>query len=179
VVGEVEDVGAHVHERATARPDDRAVEPERVTKSISAETTFDCDIADTAALAAELWPLCETVARRLRDAELAAGGVTLKLKTTDFRLLTRAHRLPTPTQRAELLFREGLRLLDREATGATPFRLIGIGTDALVGAREADPPDLFEDGPTRGVRLDEAVGELRAKLGAGAIIKGSVWPPKR
>ncbi|MGQ0676359.1 MAG: DNA polymerase IV, partial [Rhodospirillales bacterium] len=86
--------------------DDRRVEPDRPTKSISAETTFDTDHADAGFLKAELWPLCETVARRLKDGALAAGSVTLKLKTAKFKILTRQRRLGVPTQLASTLYRD-------------------------------------------------------------------------
>jgi DNA polymerase-4 len=170
-------MGRRLHRFARGE-DERRVEPERVTKSISAETTFDRDIAEPKELAAELWPLCETVARRLVAAGLAAGGVTLKLKTPAFRIITRAHRLPAPTQRAELLFREGLRLLEREAGGA-PYRLIGIGADALADAREADPPDLFDEAQQRETRIETTLAELRRRLGDGAVAKGRGFEPKR
>jgi DNA polymerase IV len=138
-------MGRRLHRFARGE-DDRAVEPERVTKSISAETTFERDLAEPADLAAALRPLCETVARRLGAAGLAASGVTLKLKTSAFRLVTRSHRLAAPTQRAERIFREGVRLLERETRGE-PYRLIGIGADSLADAVEADPPDLFDRAP--------------------------------
>jgi DNA polymerase-4 len=123
--------------------DDRKVTPDEPTKSISAETTFDHDVAAQSALAAELAPLAETVAQRLARAGLAGTTVTLKLKSADFRLRTRARTLDQPTQRVDVLLRTGLALLEREIDG-TLFRLIGIGADGLVDAREADPPDLFE-----------------------------------
>jgi DNA polymerase-4 len=170
-------MGRRLHRFARGE-DERRVEPERITKSVSAETTFDRDIAEPQALADELRPLCETVARRLVAAGLAAGGVTLKLKTPSFRIITRAHRLPTPTQRAELLFRAGLRLLEREAEGA-PYRLIGIGADALADAREADPPDLFDEAPQREGQLDTALAELRRRLGDDAVAKGPGFERKR
>jgi DNA polymerase-4 len=170
-------MGRRLHRFARGE-DERRVEPERITKSVSAETTFDRDIAEPKELAAELWPLCETVARRLVAAGLAAGGVTLKLKTPAFRIITRAHRLPAPTQRAELLFREGLRLLEREAGGA-PYRLIGIGADALADAREADPPDLFDKAQQRDTRIETTLAELRRRLGDGAVAKGRGFEPKR
>jgi DNA polymerase-4 len=84
--------------------DDRDVSPVSVSKSISAETTFDRDLSDLAQLRGELWPLCETVARRLKAADLAGGSVTLKLKTDAFKLLTRSSRLTDPTQLAERLY---------------------------------------------------------------------------
>src|SRR5438445_2301841 len=78
--------------------DDRAVDAHAPTHSISAETTLAQDEADAAALAHTLWPLCERVSARLKQAALAAGTVTLKLKTADFRLRTRSCRLASPYQ---------------------------------------------------------------------------------
>ncbi|MDE0372578.1 MAG: DNA polymerase IV, partial [Rhodospirillales bacterium] len=60
--------------------DDRPVDPNRAAKSVSSEITLDEDIADPERLRPILWQLAETLARRLRKAGLAAGGVTLKLK---------------------------------------------------------------------------------------------------
>ncbi|HEX7968691.1 MAG TPA: DNA polymerase IV, partial [Stellaceae bacterium] len=122
--------------------DDRAVDPDPPMKSISAETTFARDIAPYEQLAEELRPLCESLARRLARAERAAAGITLKLKTSDFRVLTRSRQLADPTLRAETLYRAALPLLRAEADG-TAFRLIGIGADRLAEAALADPPDLF------------------------------------
>jgi DNA polymerase-4 len=123
--------------------DDRAVDPDTPVKSISAETTFDRDIAVLDGLAAELRALCDNLARRLVRADRAAGGVTLKLKTADFRILSRSRRLADPTQRADALFRAAVPLLAEEVDGRTAFRLIGIGSDRLAEATLADPPDLF------------------------------------
>src|SRR5438874_10774713 len=116
-----------------ARGDDnRRVDPEGRARSISAETTFARDEADAEALARTLWPLCEKVATRLKQGGLAAGTVTLKLKTADFRLRTRSRRLPDPTQLADTLFRTARHLLSGEVDGTTKFRLIGVGADGLV-----------------------------------------------
>ena len=122
--------------------DERKVTTDAPTKSISAETTFTRDSAVFEAISDELAPLCETVARRLVQAGLAAGGVSLKLKTGDFRLRTRARKLADPTQRAEILFRTASSLLEREIDG-TLFRLVGVGAESLAPAELADPPDLF------------------------------------
>ena len=123
--------------------DDRPVKADREAKSISAETTFDQDICEFRPLELRLWRLAEKVSARLKAEALAGTTVTLKLKTADFRLRTRAKTLDQPTQRVDVLLRTGLALLEREIDG-TLFRLIGIGADGLVDAREADPPDLFE-----------------------------------
>ena len=66
----------------------------------------------------------------------------LKLKTSDFRLLTRSRSLPHPTQRADIIFENAGALIDREADGRT-YRLIGVGIGDLGEALAADPTDLF------------------------------------
>jgi DNA polymerase-4 len=124
--------------------DDRAVLAHTRTRSISAETTFVRAQADKESLTRALRPLCEQVAARLREAGLAAGAVTVKLKTADFRLRTRSRRLADPTQLADTLFAAAVLLLAAEADGITRFRLVGIGADALVGATAADLPTLFD-----------------------------------
>jgi DNA polymerase-4 len=156
--------------------DDRKVDPDGPTKSISAETTFDSDIGAAAALARELWPLCEKVAERLKRHKLAGRGVTLKLKTSDFRIVTRTRRLAQPTQLAETLYQTALPLLEAEAGGPT-YRLIGIGAADLGDAAEADPPDLFDRASHRRAEVERAIDAVRAKLGADAIVKGRALAP--
>jgi len=152
--------------------DDRRVDPDGETKSISAETTFAQDQADGATLARILWPLCEKVSARLKDAHLAAGTVTLKLKTADFRLRTRSRALADPTQLADTLFEAAERLLRAEADGATRFRLIGVGADRLVDAAGADLPTLFDAEKGGPRRLAEAIDALRERHGPQAVQRG-------
>ena len=122
--------------------DDREVVADRPAKSISAETTFESNLRHAGQLAEALHPLCDRVASRLAHAGLAGRTVVLKLKTADFQVLTRHHRLADPTCRAEVLFRAAMPLITREANGRA-FRLIGIGVTDLCTASLADPPDLF------------------------------------
>jgi DNA polymerase-4 len=151
--------------------DDRRVEPNAPTKSVSAETTFDDDTAAPEALLTQLWPLCEKVSARLKKAGLAGGGVTLKLKTAQFQQLTRSRRLATPTQMAEVIYRAAAPLLEREADGRR-FRLIGVGASDIGEGELADPPDLFDPERERQTRVETAIDAVRAKLGEGAIAKG-------
>jgi DNA polymerase-4 len=157
---------------ARARGEDaRAVNPDRETKSISAETTFETDIAARDALEAPLWSLCEKLARRLKEKDLAAMGVTLKLKTAAFATRTRAVRLPQPTCLPEVLFAAARPMLAKEADG-TAFRLVGIGAQPLAPAAEADRGDLADpEAPKRAARW-AAVEALRARFGEGAVVKG-------
>jgi DNA polymerase-4 len=164
-------MGSHLFHLARGE-DSRPVDPDGEAKSISAETTFDTDIAEPEALLQELWPLCEKVSERLKHAELSGQVVHLKLKTAGFKLVSRQLRLPAPTQLAETLYRTGETLLRREADGALRFRLIGIGADDLHDAAEADPPDLADPDAARRRKVEEAIDEVRRKLGDAAIVKG-------
>ena len=156
-----------------ARGDDaRHVEATSRTKSISAETTFARDESDFDALSKTLWPLCEEVSGRLKNSGLAAGTATLKLKTSDFRIRTRSRKLADPSQLADTLFRTARRLLAVEADGATRFRLIGVGADALVSAEVADLPTLFDREDGRPRRLEQAVDAIRGRHGDEAVKLG-------
>jgi DNA polymerase-4 len=151
--------------------DSRHVEPDAPAKSVSAETTFNEDLSERAALEAELWPLAEAVSRRLKKGELAARSVVLKLKTADFRLLTRRRRLTDPTQLAAVLYEAALLLLAAETNGQR-FRLSGIGTDDLVAGALADPPDLLNERRQRQQAVERAIDEVRERMGREAIRMG-------
>ena len=148
--------------------DDRPVRAEREAKSISAETTFDHDIADFRPLELRLWRLAEKVSARLKSNGLAGSTVTLKLKTADFRIRTRAQSLSHPTQLAGRIFAAGRDLLARETDG-TMFRLIGIGLSALCDADGADFADLID---RRSAEAEQAIDRSRERFGDEAVIKG-------
>jgi DNA polymerase-4 len=122
--------------------DDRRVTPWRPAKSISAETTFRQDTGSADRLREIAAPLCERVAAQLARKGLAGRSVVLKLKTSDFRILTRTRGFAHPTQRAALIFESIADLIGKEADGRT-FRLIGVGVADLAEADAADPADLF------------------------------------
>ena len=160
-----------------ARGDDsRTVSPGSATKSISAETTFEVDLSELDDLAPVLWRLSEKVATRLKAANLAAAGITLKLKTSDFRQMTRSARLSDPTVLAEILYRSAMSLLQRETNGQR-FRLIGIGAAGLTDAAKADPADLIDGDRAHWTQLEQAMDKVRGRFGAPAIERGRGWKP--
>jgi DNA polymerase-4 len=151
--------------------DDRKVTPEREAKTVSAETTFDADIRDRAELEPILWRMAEKTAARLRKAELAGRGVTLKLKTADFRIITRARQLNEPTQLAKRLYETARDLLATEPEGVA-YRLIGVGAHDLTVGSEADHGDLADPQTPRDAAVERAVEKLRGKFGGEAVIRG-------
>lgn len=116
--------------------DKRAVNPHRDSKSVSAETTFDTDISNRDELLSYLFALSEKVGRRLRRDALSGSTVTLKLKTPDFKLITRSRQLAAPTQIGKRIYEVGRELLLAEPDRRR-YRLIGIGISHLD---EASPP---------------------------------------
>jgi len=148
--------------------DSRKVDPERDTKSVSAETTFERDIGEFRPLEQCLWELTERVSMRLKANALAGSTVTLKLKSADFKIRTRARSLSAPTQLASRIFAAGRDLLSHEV-GTTRFRLIGIGVSNLEDATGDDPADLLD---RRAAEAEHAVDRLRSKFGRSAVLKG-------
>ncbi len=160
--------------------DVRAVDPVRSDKSISAETTFDTDLIGTAELERHLWRCAEEVAKRLREADLAAAGVVLKLKDSRFAVRTRAQRLAQPTRLPDTLFAHARALLAREADG-TAYRLIGLGAQPLAAGPDADRPDLADPDSLRRIARQEAIEALRGRFGEAAIGRGrgaALRPPR-
>ena len=157
--------------------DHRKVSPERDGKNVSAETTFEVDISDYETLARRLWLLSEKVSGRLKAGEVSGRTVTLKLKTADFRLRTRARQLPEPTQLATRIFEAARDLLAKEATG-TPFHLIGVGLSDLALPQDADHGDLVETGVGKIKATEAAVDALRQKFGKAAVVKGIAFGAK-
>jgi DNA polymerase-4 len=126
--------------------DDRSVTPFRPVKSLSAETTLRRDTGASQELREIALALCEQVATQLRRKGLAGSSVVLKLKTSDFRTLTRSRQLSHPTQQAAVIFARLAPMIDKEADGRC-FRLVGVGIGAVGGAEQADPTDLFAFAP--------------------------------
>jgi DNA polymerase IV len=156
--------------------DNRMVEADGESKSISAETTFDRDIARPAELERILWDQVERVSKRAKAAGLGGRTITLKLKTAGFRTITRSASLDDPTQLAHVIFRVGRQLLASEADGRK-YRLLGIGLSQLQPALHCDPPDLLDQQRTRRTAVERAIDNVRAKFGETAVRKGGGSPP--
>jgi DNA polymerase-4 len=151
--------------------DTRLVHPDNDAKSVSAETTFDADLASPGDLVPMLRALSEKVSQRLKRARLAGRTVVLKLKTHDFRIRTRSRQLGDPTRLADRIFHVGLQLLEKETDG-TRYRLLGIGVSDLSGADTADPPDLVDVKAHKRALAEVAIDGLREKFGRTAVETG-------
>lgn len=157
--------------------DDRRVSPERPAKSISAETTFNQDLAGSDELLPILRELSERVSARVKKQGLAGRLVVLKLKTRDFRQRTRNAQLDAATNLADRIFGKGRDLLQKELDG-TSFRLIGIGVGDLSDAEPADSSDLIDDGAVKRARAESAMDQIRSRFGPDGLSLGLTFAPK-
>ena len=141
------------------------------SKSISAETTFNTDIAGYADLRPVLWRLSERVSRRTKAEGLAGETVVLKLKTADFRTRTRNVTLGEATVLAARIFEAAEPLLKREATGPK-FRLIGVGISNLSAADPTHESETLDNRVASNAKAELAMDKLRDKFGRGAVERG-------
>jgi len=122
--------------------DRRNVKAARRVKSVSGETTFEDPIRDPAELAHRLSLLVQRIAQRLTERDHVGTTVVLKLKTADFKTLTRSHTLTEPTADVATIEHWGWSLLAPETDGRA-FRLIGIGLANIAAAVPKSAPDLL------------------------------------
>ncbi len=184
--------GGHLH-RLAHGIDDREVEPEREIKSMGREETFDEDLLEILALRRELLDIATRTAARLRGHRLKGRTVTLKVKYSDFRLVTREVTFPHGIDDGGEIFRQALTLLEKTEAGKKPIRLLGIylsnfggepgrdegsGQISLFGHR---PQPGFPAPRAPGVRdsartakLNEAVDRIRGKYGEKGARPGTL-----
>jgi DNA polymerase-4 len=154
---------------------------ERLPKSVSRETTLSRDLRNPDQLERILALLTARVAAQLRDEQILARAVTMKLRHDDFRTVTRRRTLETATDldaeiylAARSLFRDAFEEVRRRDRGV---RLIGVAATNLA---RAAVEDMFEP-PERSRlrRLTEAVDKVRGRFGFDAMTPGSIFELRR
>ena len=164
------DTGFWLHQRAHGI-DNRPVNTSSERKSVSAERTFNTDISDRALLEDRLWQVCEETAIRAKKHDVEGSTVTLKLKTKDFKNLTRSTTLSTPTHLAQTLFRITKPILERETGAGQSYRLIGVGISHLEPSR-GDVGDLIDPQIEKRAKAERASDAARSKFGKSAVVTG-------
>lgn len=168
--------GRHLHNLSLGI-DARVVEPERHAKSIGHEETFSRDISDLNELKSHLVRLCDAVARRTRDADVAAGTMMLKVKFASFESVTRSVTPSIPLTTGPSMV-AALEPLLANLDIAQGVRLIGVHAQKLSDERSA-PLTLFDltgDGEATLADIEEqwtpasrAVDSIVEKFGDGFI----------
>jgi DNA polymerase-4 len=171
---------ARLHDLAWGR-DPRDVETTRVEKSIGTESTFPQDVRDTERLLTELLALADRCAARLRAQSVMARVVSVKVRTSDFRTVTRARTLPSPADTAAQMSGALRELFADVDLRGMPVRLLGVRAENLeprdVAAIQLtlEESTAHDDAPGRAV--EGALDAVRARFGANSLRRGSLVSP--
>ncbi|MBV8390544.1 MAG: DNA polymerase IV [Mucilaginibacter sp.] len=106
--------------------DNREVQPNRETKSIGAEDTFAYDLTDISEMNAELDKLAQTVANRVQSYELKGRTITLKIKYSDFKQITRNYSVTEPVSDFATIAEAAKKLLLATEAEGKRIRLLGV-----------------------------------------------------
>ena len=148
-------------------------------KSVSSERTFAHDLDEDLVVERELLRLCVSATSGLRNADLRARTVTVKVRDSDFTTRTSGHTLPDPVETEQAVFAVALSLLrELRRKRRAPVRLLGVGLSGLVEGETpaqlgffpgADPVESDRDRT-----LARVVDDLRERFGRGAVLPGRV-----
>ncbi len=181
LIGAVGDAGGrHLHAVSNGI-DDRAVEPDRPTKSISHEETFPVDVTEVDDVSHHITRMADAVASRLRAAGLFGRTITIKVRVSSFETLTRSRTVPQATasrHEIRVVAADLAAILMRErAVLEEGIRLLGVGVSGLVDevVQQLSLDELFElegDAPSTSpatASADGAIDEIRDRFGTSAI----------
>lgn len=122
--------------------DRRSVDPQRETKSISSEETFEYDVRDEKKLIDVLKEQARDVAAKLAKEECSASTVGVKIRRADFTIFNRQTHLAEPTRDVRLIFRAAVHCLRRAELNGAPVRLLGLRVASIVSG-EPQQTSLF------------------------------------
>ncbi len=152
--------------------DDRSVEPQRETVSISKETTFEADVQQIDHLAHTLLMLTEQVAEQLRRKNLAARTIGIKLRHANFKTISRSRTLPRATNTTRVIWDLAQTLLVAALDQEFNIRLIGIQVSSLSDSATDQQHAMTFDKPDRQRKIDEVMDEMNQKFGSGTLHRG-------
>ena len=151
--------------------DSSTVSPDTPHKSVSTERTLASDTDDRRLLRGHLLKQSEEVARQLRKTGLQAKTITLKVKHSDFKRVTRNLTLERPTQSSNVIFSAAVSLFDKYRL-TQKVRLIGVGASSLLPLGTPVQRALFgkeQRQDNNWEKVDQAVDGISAKFGKDAI----------
>jgi DNA polymerase-4 len=150
--------------------DESPVAPYRDVKSLSNEITFKQDERDREIFRKTLLHLCDKVGHRLREKQVMARTISIKVRFSDFTTLIRNSTLPQPVHLSETIYQEIYHLFESIDTAERSIRLLGVGVSQLISA-DALQGDLFL-GEEKRSQVNAAVDQIKNKFGDRIIRRG-------
>jgi DNA polymerase-4 len=174
---------ARIRERA-AGIDERPVVADWQEKQVSAEETFETDLRRREDLSAELAKLADRAGARLREKELMAANVTVKIRRRDFTTYTRSRSFTPPTAETATVLSIARQLLDAwlAEQPRAAVRLLGVGLSNLSPAAQLDlfarpaesaVPLRPQPPPRSTAKIDPTLDRIREKFGSAALQRAS------
>ena len=158
--------------------DQRTVEPEHDRKSLGREETFPEDINDAAYLKKMIAQFSAELCRKLRQEKLQAASITIKLRYSDFKTITRSKTI-TPCNSDIIVTEIASELLDHSFNNKQPRRLFGLSLGHLSPAASLEQGSLFEPPlNTDHKSIDLLMDEIRNRFGPDAINRANLLPNK-
>ena len=151
--------------------DNRPVECVQETKSIGKETTFPADLTSAEERHTELLDLCEQVGWRLRNNGVSGHTITLKVKFSSFRTITRSSTLEIAINFDEEIFTVISKLAEQVAW-TEPVRLLGVSLSKLVPAGVAPLVSVEDDTAMR--KRNAVLDSLKNRFGENIIKRGNI-----
>ncbi len=148
-------------------------------KSVGNSMTYAQDLVGPEAWRAGLMPLCDSVGARLRAQGLKCRTITVQVKDTNLKVISRQRPLPMPTSLTKQIFTEALGILASCWPREAPIRLLSVTASGLCPEDEAESAQLSfltevtPDDPKQ-ARFEQAIDSLRSRFGKGAIQSGRV-----
>lgn len=167
--------GRHLWELAHGI-DPRPVQTGADPKSISHETTFPRDVTQIGLLLSTLHSLTEQVCSRLRHHGMAASGVTIKVRWSDFRTITRSAHWQPPSDSTRTIWEHVKQTWNRLDWQNKPVRLLGVGVTGLSKLVERQPSLFDEESDERERRIDRVADEIRQRFGLDSLRPADTLP---
>ncbi len=154
--------------------DNRPVVPDEERKSLGKETTYETDLMNPLEIRAEISRIAQQVGWRLRREGWMGWTVTLKVRYTPFRTLSRSHTMSDPISLDEEITEAALALFEN-LEEKTNVRLLGVTIDNLEPYEEQ--VSLF-DNKEEMKKRNQTIDELKKRFGEGIIGRGSSFAGK-
>jgi DNA polymerase-4 len=161
-------LGAHLHALAQGI-DDRPVVAAEAPKSVGSESTFGSDLDNTADILREVLRLADRTASRLRSKQLCGRTVTLKVRWSNFKTITRSRTLNEAVDTTTEIYDLARALWRPLDSARVRVRLLGVSVSSLRPGPPERQLDLFLEDRTRGAGAARAVDDLRARFGDHSV----------
>jgi len=173
--------GLYLYQSARGEGSDKVAEydGQRTCKQLSEEVTLQRDSRDIEHLRLRLLAMAENLARRLRKQQSRGRTVTLKVRFSDFKTITRSVTLPQASDNYRMLYEAADKLLQKVHFGAQRARLIGLAVGNLRDGSGGGQLNLFDDTPQRACQLDRACDRIIERFGTRAITPASLMNRSR